>query len=119
MNDRADVVVVGGGVIGCAVAWALAREGVAVAVLERDSVAAHASSVAAGMLAPFAEAHGEDAAVPLGAASLAHFPDVARELAERGGVDPRLSLCGVLRVARDDASAARLRARAAGLAREG
>src|SRR5579884_2530781 len=44
-----DVAVVGGGVIGCAVAYYLAKAGARVAVLERDRVAAEASSAAAGM----------------------------------------------------------------------
>jgi glycine/D-amino acid oxidase-like deaminating enzyme len=33
MRGTADAVVVGGGVVGCAVAWALAREGLAVTLL--------------------------------------------------------------------------------------
>src|ERR1043165_199289 len=47
-----DVVVVGGGVIGCAIAYALARGGASVAVVERSRVGAESSSAAAGILAP-------------------------------------------------------------------
>ena len=48
----ARVVVIGGGVIGCAAALALARRGASVTLLERDAIAAGASQAAAGMLAP-------------------------------------------------------------------
>jgi glycine/D-amino acid oxidase-like deaminating enzyme len=45
--DRADVLIVGGGMVGAACAAALAAEGVAVAVLEADTVGSGAT--AAGM----------------------------------------------------------------------
>jgi glycine oxidase len=114
--NRADVVIVGGGVVGCAIAFALASEGLAVALLERDAVAAHASRVAAGMLTPLA---GERDELPLGLESLAAFPAWVAELRERSGIDPGLVLSGVLRVAHDEAEAAPLRARAARLAAHG
>jgi glycine oxidase len=50
-----DVVVVGGGVIGLAVAWRAAQAGHAVRVYERGELGGGASHVAAGMLAPVAE----------------------------------------------------------------
>ncbi len=52
-----EVAVVGGGVIGLAVARAAARAGLRTVVLERESCGAGASGAAAGMLAPLAEAH--------------------------------------------------------------
>ena len=45
-------VVVGGGVVGCATAFALARCGCSVTLLERHGIAAHASGVSAGNLNP-------------------------------------------------------------------
>ncbi|WP_109471868.1 NAD(P)/FAD-dependent oxidoreductase [Ornithinimicrobium cavernae] len=47
---RTDVVVVGGGLLGCATAWTLARDGVGVVLLERDQINAHASGQNAGSL---------------------------------------------------------------------
>ena len=47
-----DVVIVGGGVIGCAIAYHLRKAGANVIVVERAEVAAEASSAAAGLLAP-------------------------------------------------------------------
>src|SRR3989304_6817681 len=54
--NSADVVIVGGGVIGCATAFFLAKAGPAPLVLERDQLGCEASGEAAGMLAPQAEA---------------------------------------------------------------
>jgi len=53
-NGSSDVIVVGGGVIGCAIGYYLAREGVSVAIVERGEIGCEASSAAAGMLAPLA-----------------------------------------------------------------
>ena len=46
-----DVVIVGGGIVGCSTALYLAREGAKVTVLERGELASEASGAAAGMLA--------------------------------------------------------------------
>ena len=45
---NSDVLIIGGGIQGCAIAYYLARSGVRVTVLEKDSVARHASGVNAG-----------------------------------------------------------------------
>jgi glycine oxidase len=47
-----DVIVVGGGVIGLSVAWELAGQGVAVAVLEQGDFGREASWAGAGILPP-------------------------------------------------------------------
>jgi glycine oxidase len=47
-----DVVVIGGGIIGCSIAWRLAQAGRRVVVLERGHVGGEASSAAAGVLTP-------------------------------------------------------------------
>jgi glycine oxidase len=100
-----DVVVIGGGVIGLAVAWRAARRGHSVCVLERGSLGGGASHVAAGMLAPVTEADpGELALLDLGLQSAAAWPGFAMELAEAAGTDAAAILrrCGALVVARSD-----------------
>jgi glycine oxidase len=105
-----DVIVVGGGVIGLAVAWRCAQQGMAVTLLERDELGRGASHVAAGMLGPVAEAGFGPAAgrlLELGLASARRWPDFAAELAAASGTRSRLRGCGTLIVARDaDAAAA-------------
>lgn len=49
MNET-DVVVIGGGLLGCALAWTLSRDGVQVDLFERDQLNAHASGQNAGSL---------------------------------------------------------------------
>jgi glycine oxidase len=75
-----DVVVVGAGIIGLAVAWRAAARGLTVAVVD-PAPAQGASHVAAGMLAPVSEAHwGEEGLVPLMLDSAARWPAFAAEL---------------------------------------
>jgi glycine oxidase len=55
LPERADVAVIGAGLIGLSVAWRLARAGLAVAVIERGRAGDGASLAATGMLAAAAE----------------------------------------------------------------
>jgi glycine oxidase len=97
-----DVAVIGGGVIGLAIAWRAAQRGHRVCVLERGELGAGASHVAAGMLAPVTEADaGELALLALGLRSARSWPDFAAELEEAAGADPGLRRSGALVVARD------------------
>ena len=91
-----DVIVVGGGVIGCAIAHALARARIPVTLLERDAIGAHASSAAAGMLAPYVESGGEGPLCELGGRALDVLAARTQELRAESGIDPALQLTGVL-----------------------
>jgi len=85
--EQTDAVVIGAGVIGCAIAWRLGQAGMRVVVVERGRVGGEASHAAAGMLAPLAEAEGEDEFFNLTVASLTTYADFARELKASSGVD--------------------------------
>ena len=50
-TDRTDVAIVGGGVIGCAVAYYLAKQGARVTVIERAAIGSGASSANPGAIA--------------------------------------------------------------------
>jgi glycine oxidase len=98
-----DLVVVGGGLIGLAVADRAARAGMRVTLLERDRLGAGASRHAAGMLAPVSEAEiGHADLLEDGLEAAAAWPAFAREL----GVE--LHTAGTLLVARDGDEAAAL-----------
>ena len=112
MTRSSDAIVVGGGVVGCAVSWFLAREGLSVLLLERDQLAVHASGAAAGMLLPLAEAAHQGPLHAWGRRSLAMFPELCSELRERSGVDPEYEASGALHVAESDPRAQRLQAKA-------
>ncbi len=60
MKQTTDVLIVGGGVIGCSIAYFLRKKGVEVIVLEHDEIGAQASSAAVGLLAPIRPFSEED-----------------------------------------------------------
>ncbi|HEY8462273.1 MAG TPA: glycine oxidase ThiO [Blastocatellia bacterium] len=101
-TEKADVVVIGAGVIGCAVAWRLGQAGMSVVVVERGRVGAEASHAAGGMLAPFAEAERRDDFFNLAAAGLAVYADFARELKASSGIDVEYRDEGTLYLALND-----------------
>jgi glycine oxidase len=98
-----DVVVIGGGVIGLAIAWRACQRGLKVTLLERDEPGSGTSRVGAGMLAPIAEAAtGEEPLLTLGLASARAYPSFVAELATASGREDLGYLpCGTLLVARD------------------
>jgi glycine oxidase len=99
-NETADAVVVGGGVIGLAIARALALRGMKrVVLIERARVGSEASSAAAGMLAPQAEANRADAFFDLACASRDLYPAFSAELLEETGTDIELERTGTLYLA--------------------
>jgi glycine oxidase len=82
ISARRAVVVVGGGVVGCAVAFELARRGIAVTLVERDAVAAHASGFNAGNVNPL---HGTPPElIPRARKAFAIHQEVRTALAELG-----------------------------------
>ena len=86
------VVVIGGGLIGCSIAWRLAQRGMQVTVVEKDQPASKASWAAAGMLLPIME-EGSPLA-PLTDASFQAYPAFVEELRELTGIDAELQLEG-------------------------
>jgi glycine oxidase len=99
-----DVAVLGGGLIGLAVAWRAALRGLRVQLADPDP-GAGASTAAAGMLAPVTEAHyGEEPLLALNLRSARRYPDFVRELEEATGLHCGLEARGTLAVAfdRDD-----------------
>lgn len=105
MSESAEICIVGGGIIGCGLAYELARAGRRVVVLEKDQVGGKASGEAAGMLTPLAEADGPGAFLDLGLKSLELFDEAEEELRQRTGVDIELLRWGILYPACDDEEA--------------
>ena len=99
MNHSFDVLVVGGGVIGCSTAYHLARKGAKVMVVERRSIGGQASTLTAGILAAQAESPAPDGLFDLCRASRSLFPSLVDEIAEFSGIDPELEMGGVWRAA--------------------
>jgi glycine oxidase len=92
--DRQPVLILGGGLIGLAIAHQCARHGQSVTVLSRRRSEA-AGFVAAGMLAPHAEGlAGEQLA--LGQASLARIPGWVEQIESDSGLACGLRPCGIV-----------------------
>jgi glycine oxidase len=81
-----DVVIVGGGIIGGAVALELAQRGLRVAVLDRQEMMQEASWAAAGMLSPAPDCPAAIPLVPLGRASLSLYPRFVEAVEEASGM---------------------------------
>jgi len=106
---RIPVAVVGGGIIGLAVAYELHRRGIEVLVLERTDGRGSAAWASAGMLAPAAEADVElHGLVDLRRHSRALYPEFIAELESRTGVRCDFRTDGTLLVALDADDSAEL-----------
>jgi glycine oxidase len=104
-RQGADLLVVGGGAIGMAVAWRARNRGMSVTLLERGECGQATSRVAAGMLAPVAEVEFGEAGrrvLELALRSAELWPSFAQELSAAAGVEVGLTSTGTLLVARDD-----------------
>jgi glycine oxidase len=103
-GNRSDVLVVGGGIIGLAIAWRARQAGMSVTVLERDLTGRGTSHVAAGMLAPVAEVEfgaSGGRLLELGLRSASIWPAFAAELEAEADISVGLLRTGTLLLARD------------------
>jgi glycine oxidase len=100
-SQAPDVLVIGAGVVGLAIAWRAAQRGLRVTLAD-PSPGQGATHVAAGMLTPLAEAaYAERELFGLGIESLRRYPGFAAELTELTGLPTGLRQTGTLQVAYD------------------
>ncbi|MCS7190742.1 MAG: glycine oxidase ThiO [Fimbriimonadales bacterium] len=104
------VLVIGGGVIGSAVAVELRRRGAAVALIESLAEGGQTSAASAGMVNPFSLTPNDSPALPLYWRSLQMYPEWTRALRELTGIDPEWRQGGCVRVALSEPDVAHLRA---------
>ena len=119
MVSRPSVVVVGAGIVGCTVAYELAKSGAAVEVIETRSPGQGATRASAGILAPYIEGHSSETLRSLGKRSLDLYDDFIARLRVDGGEDVIYQRNGTFELALCDEDATRLKELAAVLAREG
>lgn len=99
LPSEADVVVIGGGVVGVFTAYYLARSGVKVALVEKGRIAAEQSSRNWG----WCRQQNRDAReLPMATKSL----ELWDKIAEETGEDPGFRRCGLLYLSQDDAEIA-------------
>ena len=99
------VIVVGGGVIGCSIAYHLAGAGAAVTLVERGKVGSGASDVAAGMVAALSENLALGEPLNLALLSRAMLLDILPSLQSESGIDVEYRSPGILQRSVRDGSA--------------
>ncbi len=104
MNAAPDAIVIGGGVIGCSIAYHLAKAGVKTTLLERERIGMEASNAASGVLSSMF-GNTDEPYMRLVNDSLAMFHTLAPELAEASGIDIEFAQCGELTLAFTEAEA--------------
>lgn len=105
MSD--DVIVIGGGIVGAAAAYRLARAGLRVTLVDRND-AGQATAAGAGILAPGTSIGAPDDWFPLAFRSAVYYEELLAELAEDGETDTGYEVVGLLLVATSGDEAARL-----------
>ena len=103
-EKKYDAVIAGGGVIGCSIAFFLARESQGkfkVVVVDRNIVGDEASSGAAGMLAAQIETEDPGPFLDIQVQSREIFKWLSGELEDSTGIDIRYHKKGILELARD------------------
>ncbi|MFL5652761.1 MAG: glycine oxidase ThiO [Ktedonobacteraceae bacterium] len=98
MKHSADVLIVGGGIIGCSIAYFLRKRGIEVIVLEKGHIGAQASSAAAGLLAPIRPLSQRDPFKALQLAGLTRFSSLVPELEAVSGINVGYEQTGTLRL---------------------
>ena len=99
MPPPVDLAIIGGGVIGCAIAWRLAQSGASIALIERGRFGNGASGATAGIIAPLWHIPPDNPPLfQMGIRSLQLFPQWAAELAD-AGINPEFQQTGILRIA--------------------
>lgn len=93
------VVIVGGGIVGCATAYYLTRAGISdVVIVEREHIASGASGYSAGILTPYSGSN-DPGLLALSAASLELHAELAEVLPSETGIDHGYDLKPYLRCA--------------------
>ena len=95
MKTARDILIIGGGIIGLAIAIDLKRQGAKVTVISKDFMQA-AGHAAAGMLAPMAEKLTSPPMLDLCLRSRWLYPEWTKKLEEMTGVDTGYLPCGIL-----------------------
>lgn len=109
-SNDCDVIIIGGGIIGCAIAREVSKRGATTAVFEARTTGAGATQASAGVLAPFIEAPGEGPLQALTVQSLGLYDDFVSSAARESNTTIEYRRCGTLEIAQDEESVRRLKA---------
>lgn len=128
MSSKAEIVIIGAGVVGCSIAYHLAKQGVPSQIIEKDAIASQASGRAWGVISAPAAAmilsEGTEKDIARACQSLfeeglRRFPQLAEELKEEGGVDIGFGELPLIYAVFDESEEKYLKERMSELEREG
>lgn len=119
MAPSSDIVVVGAGVVGCAIAYELARRGASVDIIDDRPAGMGATQAAAGVLAPFTEAREGGPLLDLTIRGLELYDTFVDRLRADTGSEIRYLRTGTLDIALHDEALAGFRATSELLAARG
>jgi glycine oxidase len=114
-----DIVVIGAGIVGCAIAYELARRGASVQIVDDRPAGMGATQASAGVLAPYIEAREEGPLLELTARSLDLFEQFVARVTSASGIPIMYRRTGTLDVAMDEETMGRFRAVSGALAARG
>ena len=113
------VAVVGGGIIGCACAFELARRGADVTVFDMRHPGGGATQASAGILAPYVEGHANEALLDLGIRGLDAYDEFVTEVRRAADVEFEYRRSGSLELADSEAHSTALLSKAKPLLESG
>jgi glycine oxidase len=98
-SSAASAIIIGGGIIGCSIAWELLRSGVRCTLIDKGPLNKEASTAAAGMLGAQVETHEPGAFYELCRLSQRLYRDWTDEVLQVSGISPQYIEGGILRAA--------------------
>lgn len=91
-----DVVIIGGGIMGCLSALNLLDAGMSVTLIERGSTGREASWAGGGIVSPLYPWRYSEAISALARWSQDYYPELGAKLAAETGIDPEVTPCGLM-----------------------
>ena len=119
MSRPSDITVIGAGIIGCSVAYELARRGASVDIIDDRPVGMGATQASAGVLAPYIEAREGSPLLALTVRSLSLYDEFVGRITQESGAGVLYRRTGTIDVATNETELQKLRATADVLARLG
>jgi glycine oxidase len=114
-----DIIVIGAGIVGCAVAYELARRGASVQIVDDRPAGMGATQASAGVLAPYIEARDTGVLLELTIRSLDLFDTFVARVTSSSGLPVTYRRSGTLDVAMCEETLRRFQSSAAALTRKG
>ena len=102
MSRPTDIIVVGAGIVGCAIAYELSRRGASVQIVEERTAGMGATQAAAGILAPYVEGTSSPEFLSLLVRGLGVFDDFIARVQADGALTAHYRRTGTLQVAVTD-----------------